>query len=332
MDNWFASGRRAAIVAAVAVVLATAWAPPVSAEQHDTAARILTDAVPTVPGPRRTIAVGNIDVLGPVANSSATNVGGPIAGMLTTALSESDRFIVVERDAMAQMITEMDMAKTGVSGGTSAPQPGHILPAQYLIVGSITEYTATGAGSGNGGGLSFGGSTAVTLGGSKGGIGIDLRIVDTRTGAVIKAFKVHRALTSMNLGVSGAFKGVPMASNGFFNSPLGGATRKALNDAVIDTAEALAAVPWRGQVVKAEADGVYVNAGDEAGVTVGEKMSLQRIGESLTDPATGAVLSERMVELGVVTITSVEPKLAFGTYQPTIQGAPARGDFLVFRP
>jgi len=329
MTNRRLVDRRTAILLTTAAALAPA-ARGLADQPQGQNARILTAPVPTVPGPHRTIAVGNIDVMGPAANASATNVGGPIAAMLTTALSESGDFIVLERDAVAQMVTEMDMAKSGVSTGTAAPQPGHILPAQYLVVGSITDYTATGAGSGNGGGLSIGGSTALTLGGSSGNVGIDLRIVDTRTGEVVKAFKVHHKLTSMNLGLSSAVSGIPVATNSFFNTPLGDATRRALNDAVVQIAAALAAVPWRGQVVQVENGLVYVNAGGDAGVAVGDKMSVQRIGESFTDPATGALLSEHMVELGTVTITGVEPKLASGTYVATIPGDPVRGDFLIF--
>jgi curli biogenesis system outer membrane secretion channel CsgG len=313
----------------VVMTLAAAAAviPIEAVHAKDDAQRILNQAVPPVPGPRRTIAVGNIDVIGPVANASATNVGGPIAGMLTTALSESDRFLVVERDAVAQMITEMDMAKSGVSAGSSAPQPGHMLPAQYLVVGSITEYTNPAAGSG--GGVTIGGGTSLTLGGSKGGIGIDLRIVDTRTGAVVKAFKVHRKLTAMNVGLATGYKGVPIATNGFFNTPLGDATRRALNDAVIEIAAALAGVPWRGQVVKAENGVVWVNAGAEGGIAVGDRLTLQRIGETFTDPATGQVLSQHLVDLGQVTITNVEPKLAWGGYAGGA-GDPQRGDYVMF--
>ncbi len=328
MARWNVTGRRVALVIALAFLSAL---PMASRAESPSQARvhILTGEIPQIPGPRRTVAVGGIDVIGPLANSSATNVGGPIAAMLTTALSESDRFIVVERDAVAQMITEMDMGKSGVTSGSAAPLPGHVLPAQYLLVGSITDYTApTG---GNGGGLSIGGATAFNIGRSKGGIGIDLRIVDTRTGAVIKAFKVHRQLSSMNFGLSTGYGGVPISTNQFFNTPLGDATRKALNDAVVEVAAALAEVPWRGQVVKAEGGVIYVNAGSEAGVSPGDQMSVQRVVESFTDPGTGQLLSEHMVELGVVTITTVEPKLASGTYQAILSGSPARGDFLSLR-
>jgi hypothetical protein len=251
--------------------------------------------------------------------------------MLETALDESGEFLLTERDAIAPIINEMDLAKSGVTSDTSAPRPGHMIPAQYLIVGSVTDYTAPGAASGSGGGLSFGGATSVTLGGSTGDVALDLRIVDTSTGLVVKSFKVKRKLTQMNFGLGSSFHGVPVATNSFFNSPIGEATRRALNDAVVQIALALAAIPWRGQVVKFDSGTVWVNAGTEAGVNVGDRMTVERASETLTDPATGAVLSQTMAQIGVVTITSVDAKIAQGSYQPLMQGDPVRGDFMVLQ-
>src|ERR1700740_344877 len=74
---------------------------PAAAAPPDTApAKVLTEAPPKIPGPRRTIAVGTFDMMGPAANASATNVGGPIAALMETALSECDCVTVVERDAV----------------------------------------------------------------------------------------------------------------------------------------------------------------------------------------------------------------------------------------
>jgi curli biogenesis system outer membrane secretion channel CsgG len=310
------------------LVLLVSVAAPTFAGAKDSPARILKGKVPQIPGPRRTIAVGVIDVLGPVANTSVTNVGGPIAAMLSTALSESDGFLVVERDALPSMVTEMELAKSGTSTGNAAPTPGKMIPAQYLVLGSITEYTASGSGSG--GGLSLGGATNLTLGESKGGIGLDLRVIDTTTGAVLKSFRVHHSLSATNVGFNSSYKGVPVATNGFFNTPLGDATRQAISDAVVEIAAALAAVPWRGQVVKAEGGLVWVNAGGDTGVAVGDRLAVQKLSETLTDPVTGAVLSQSMADVGVITITNVEPKIAWGTYSTTSGAEPARGDRVVF--
>ena len=240
------------------------------------------------------------------------------------ALDESGLFIVVERDALPAIITEQTLAKSGVSTGNAAPMPGQVLPARYLVVGSVTDYTQPTAG--NGGGLSIGGSTAFTLGRSHGDVAIDLRLVDTRSGAVLKAFKVQQKISSTTVGLSTTYSGVPLATNKFFNTPLGDATRKALNQAVGIIAQTLGAMPWQGQVVDVDGGTVYVNAGAEAGVAVGDRLVVQRVGKTFTDPATGQVLSERMDDLGVVTISSVEPKMASGAFVG--RGAPARGDLL----
>jgi curli biogenesis system outer membrane secretion channel CsgG len=309
--------RRRAMLAVGALVLAPTggWA--------------MTATPVTIPGPKRTIGVGNIDVMGTYANASATNAGGPIAAMLTTQLEASNCCDVVERDDMAQMVTEMDLAKSHVSSGTSAPMPGNILPAQYLVTGSVTAQSTAD----RGGGFSIGGGgSALNLGGSQGDIELNLRLVDTRTGALLTAFKVKHKINAKNVGLNTSVGGTAIGTNGFSNTPLGEATEAALQEAVEKIAKALAGLPWRGQVVKFDAGVVYVNAGGEGGVNAGDKYSIQRVGESLTDPATGKVLKEDMVDLGVVTITNVEPKIAWGSYEGKATGDPARGDFVVMQP
>jgi curli biogenesis system outer membrane secretion channel CsgG len=282
-----------------------------------------------IPGPKRTVAVGAIDLIGTYATPSATNAGGPVAAALITRLQNSGCCKVVERDVTAAMITEMDLAKSHVSSGTSAPLPGNIIPAQFLIVGSVTAQSTAD----RGGGLSIGtGVTALNFGHSSGDIELDLRLVDTRTGALVTAFKVRHKMQSNAVGLTTTTSGVAIGPNAFFNTPQGKATDAALEDAVEQIAKTLAALPWRGQVVKYDAGVVWANAGAEGGVAVGDRFSVQRIGESLTDPATGEVLKENMQELGVVTISNVEDKIAWGAYQSSVPGDPARGDFLVMQP
>lgn len=283
---------------------------------------VLTAQVPAVPGPKRTIAVGQIDVLGSYANGSI-NVGGAIAGMLSTALDESGRFTVVERQALSSVMSERTLAESGVTGA-AAPARGEVLPASYVITGSISNITQPGQNSG--GGISFGGRNLFSLGGGGGNVTIDLRVVDARTGSVVRAFSVKRKLTGLNFGFNGSIGGLPVATNQWFNSDLGSATRKAINDAVVIIAQSLASQPWQGQVVEAEDGQVYVNAGAEAGLAPGTRLAILRPGRVFTDPASGAVLSRQMTTVGEVTIASVESKMAYGAY--TGSGAPLRGDLV----
>jgi curli biogenesis system outer membrane secretion channel CsgG len=280
-----------------------------------------------VPGPHRTVGVGAIDVMGPYANASATNAGGPIAARLTTKLADSGCCDVVERDDLAQLVSEMDLAKSRVSAGNTAPVPGNMIPAQFLITGSVTAQSAAD----RGGGLTIGGGgSAVGFGGAQGELTIDLRLVDTRTGSVVSAFKVRRNVNAHNLSLTTNVGGTSIGSNGFFNTPLGKALDGALDDAVAQVVRTLAAQPWRGQVVKFDGATLYVNAGSEGGVAVGDRFEVDHVGESLTDPATGKVLMENMTALGVVTITNAQPKIAWGAFaaRPAAD-APVRGDFVV---
>ena len=90
------SATRRSLIAGLGLIAGLTAAGPI-ARAADAPAKILLAAPPPIPGPKRTIAVGQFDVIGPIANSSVTSVGGPIAAMLTTALEESNAFIVVER-------------------------------------------------------------------------------------------------------------------------------------------------------------------------------------------------------------------------------------------
>jgi len=221
------------------------------------------------------------------------------------------------------------MAKSHVSNGTSAPMPGNILPAQFLVAGSVTAQSTAD----QGGGLSIGsGATSLNFGRSGGDIELDLRLIDTRTSVVVAAFKVRHKMSTNTVGVATTVSGVSVGPNAFFNTPLGKATDAALADAVVQITRTLAAQPWRGQVVKYDSGTLWANAGGDGGVNVGDRFTVEHLGESLTDPATGEVLKENLVELGVVTITNVEPKIAWGTYQPSTPGDPARGDFLLMQP
>jgi len=239
---------------------------------------------------------------------------------------------VVERNALASVVTEQELATSGVAAGSAAPKPGKVVPAQYVVVGSVTEFSQGDKGGGIGIGGSGGGmGGGLSLGGGKGRFALDLRVVDTATGEVLKGFKVVREVKNSNIGVTATKGNLAVNSNGFSKTPLGVATREAVNQAVAKIAEALSGGDWRGQVVEVEQGLVYVNASAEAGVKVGDRLVVERVGKTLTDPATGQILSQRKVQLGTVTINSVEPKISSGSYAPMNSAPPARGDYLVLR-
>jgi len=322
----------AVFAAAMIALMSAPCAIAAEANDESAAQPILQTEVPSIPGPKRSVAVGQIDTIGGLSPPSAGwNVGGSLAAMLTTALQESGKFIVVERDALSQVLNEQQMAAHGVSGGSDAPQPGKIIPAQYLIVGSVTEFGTAD----KGGGVSVGGTSGLLSGGlavgkTSGKVAIDFRIVDTRTSAVVSTFKVSREISSTNVGVTTNYQNISIGSNAFWNSPLGATTREAINDAVTHIAEAIAAGHWQGLVVEVDGDTVYVNAGSSSGLKVGDHLAVQHAGKTFTDPATGEVLSQHMTKVGAIEVNNVEEKLASGRYLPADPQQPERGDIVEF--
>jgi curli biogenesis system outer membrane secretion channel CsgG len=314
-------------------VLAIAPVHTAAADDTDKPKPILSRDISSVPGPKRTIAVGNIDAMGPQSSgNTGWSVGGSISAMLTTALQESNRFIVLERAGLSQVLNEQQMAAHHVSGGTDAPQPGNIIPAQYLVEGSVTEFGTTDSGSG----LNIGGGSGSFLGGlgvneTKGSVAIDLRIVDTRTGGIVQTFTVRHELTSTGVGVTGGVNGLSIGGNQFWSTPIGEATREVLNDAVEKIAETLASGDWQGAVVEVDGATVYVNAGSASGLRSGDQLLVERATKVFTDPRTGEVLSQKQSVLGTITVSEIEEKLSSGSFAPSDPSAPARGDLVVFK-
>jgi len=77
-------------------------------------------------------------------------IGDGMATMFTTALVNSDRFIVLERDLIDEVIREQDLAAGGrVKTGTGAPA-GEIEGAELMLTGAVTEFEPEKLGLGGG--------------------------------------------------------------------------------------------------------------------------------------------------------------------------------------
>lgn len=64
-------------------------------------------------------------------------LGFAIADMLTTDLSRSSRVTLVERSRLAEVVRELDLAKTGRIDSATAPRAGKLMRASRLVLGSV---------------------------------------------------------------------------------------------------------------------------------------------------------------------------------------------------
>src|SRR6185503_2633579 len=121
--------------------------------------------------------------------------GPALSAMLAKTLAESGRFVLVERSQLDDVLNEQTLAATGVAGG--ARPTVKMIPAQYLVVGAVTEFGSPNKGGGMSLGSGLGGGLVGGLAVKKqtGKISIDLRILNPRTGEVIHAFTVTREVS-----------------------------------------------------------------------------------------------------------------------------------------
>jgi curli biogenesis system outer membrane secretion channel CsgG len=322
------------LFAAITLAFAAGWAAPNVATARERTPDVASAPMAAPLGPKRTIAVGVIKASGGFESSENWSAGTALSSMLAKTLTESGHFVVVERSDLGDVLTEQQLQATRVTGGGAAGPTVKMIPAQYLIVGGVTEFGAPKQGGGlNVGGLGLGGGLVGGLGvkSQTGKISIDLRILNPRTGEVLNAFTVTRSVSRTGVAITGDYHGVSMGGDAFSRTPLGEASRLALVDAAQRIASFVAQTPWEGRVVDFDGSQMIVNAGSEAGLSPGDRLRVERIGRTLTDPDTGQVLSQTRETLGEVVIAQLEPKIAHGQFTAAQPGVdPQRGDIVIF--
>lgn len=291
---------------------------------------MLSAPLPTIPGPKRTVAVAHFDAVGSFTNvHGGWDVGGGLSAMLTTALTESQRFIVLERGNLSTVMSEQQLAANGLTNQESGAKAGNLFGAQILVMGSVTEFGQNN--SGGGFSIGFAGSD---LGGSispqfsKGHVAMDVRFVDATTGQVIRSITVRKKIKSSAFAGSINFEGISIGGNKFNSTPLGEACREMINEIAQKVALEAAAVPWAGRVVDAELGEVYLNAGSNSNVQIGDSFKVYRVTKVLTDPTTGELLGQRKRQIGTVEVTTVEEKLSIGTFHKHLDVQPQRDDIV----
>jgi curli biogenesis system outer membrane secretion channel CsgG len=157
-------------------------------------------------------------------------IGQGMADMLATALFNTNRFIVLEREILQDILAEQDLAATGRVRKETAAPTGLIEGAELLVTGAVTEFEPGAAAAGGGGGMG-----AYLLGTLKAAhIAIDIRIIDTKTSRILAATSVEGKAKDFSLGgllLSGVSVG-GVALGGYSKTPVEKAIRIALGEAV----------------------------------------------------------------------------------------------------
>lgn len=244
-----------------------------------------------------------------------TDFGSGLTEMLTTALVDSGRFVVLERKALADIMAEQQLGQAGALEAESAPRIGKLLGAQALVRGAVTEYTYRR--SSTGGTASF--LEGIGLGAAKAdaAVVLDIRLFDTTTGQILDSVRAEGRASSSAAAVDISREEIKMSASGFSQSPLGAATREAIQRAVAFIVWRMETIPWEGRIAALDPETggpvttIYLNAGSAAGLKVGDQFEILRPGRDIVDPETRVVIGRaKDTRLGACRIETVMKDLS----------------------
>jgi len=200
-------------------------------------------------GPKARVAVVKfIDKTG----KTAGKIGDGLADMLVTSLFNTNRYILLDRQDLNDVINEQDFAAKGNVSSETAAKIGQLEGADLLVFGAITgfEEDVLGAGGILLGAVTLGASIAIHAANQRDNtpigaitytesyIAMDMKIVDARTGRVVAANTVEGKSENWGGGVIGGVGGgwsrAPIAMGGWSGTSVEAAARVCVEAAVRD--------------------------------------------------------------------------------------------------
>ncbi|MBI4211092.1 MAG: hypothetical protein HY540_00495 [Deltaproteobacteria bacterium] len=237
------------------------------------------------------------------------NIGGGLSAQLVTELIKTGRMVVVERAMLSKVLIEQELGESQLVAPMTKAPSGHLLGVDYLIVGEVTEFEERQMG----GGMAAGFLGVKTSGEIRAAhVGMDLRVVDTRTGEIICSHRAQGKAWEKAVGAKVNYKIIDFGGDLFHKTPLGKATRHAIGDAV----EFIEGViqkqvedfSWLARIISVEQGVIYLNAGSNRQVNVGDRLIVSTVKKVLTDPETNQVIGVLEDQVGTAEAIHVDRK------------------------
>lgn len=266
--------------------------------------------------------VAVVDFENKASFSGQWNLGEGMADMLVNKLMESERVVVLERQHIQDVVGEIVRQGQDLFRPEGRVARGRLKNAQYLIRGTVTDFTVTGDVSGW-----FGAPAAAVKGrGQRARVAMIVKVSDVASGEVLSAVKTEGEATAGGLGAAVNYKNVSLGGDAFFRTPLGRATEKALARAVKKILFDLPARPWQPRVAEVLDGRVVVNGGQDVGLRVGDEFVVRGAPREVTDPVSGNPIDVIPGKVsGRIRVEEVKATSAYGVF---VEGAAGRGDVL----
>ena len=220
-------------------------------------------------GPKLRVGVVNFKNKTPSKN---IGVGEAAADILGTILQKTERFIIIPQQDVQSVLDQQALGASGAIDPASAAQMGRILGLNAIVTGAVSAYSEAEEGSDY---LVYKTKKQIAR------VTVDYRIVDTTTGIQIAADSGQGVYEKKTGGALG------LGSKSSYDADLrDGALRDALTKAMVNMLDQFERQEWTGRIAKISGGTVYLNAGQKTGLTVGQMLVVQELGDEIIDPQT----------------------------------------------
>ncbi len=169
-------------------------------------------------GPKKRIAVQSFEFK---AAKGAGDVGTGLSDMLADSLFNTNRFILVERERLKDVIQEQDLGDTGRFRQETVAPKGELEGADLLIRGSVTQFEPN-----------CRGGALLLISGKQACVSINLRIVDVRTGRIVNTTTVDGTSGTTGVGLVFTRSALPIGLGAWAKTPMEEAMRNCIEAAV----------------------------------------------------------------------------------------------------
>lgn len=170
-------------------------------------------------GPQKRIAVSAFEYR---AGQGSAEIGEGMSDMLTNALFNTGRFIVLERERLDEVMDEQDLAASGRFKKETAAPKGELEGAELLIRGSVIQFEPK-----------CRGGSAILVSGNEACMAINLRIIEAKTGRVVNATTVEGTSAENRVGIIWTRgTALPIGLGTYSKTPMEAAIRNCIEAAV----------------------------------------------------------------------------------------------------
>jgi curli biogenesis system outer membrane secretion channel CsgG len=194
-------------------------------------------------------------------------IGKQAVDILSTKLAASNKFILLERQDMDKIEEELKLA-----GNNGLQKVG----ADYLIIGSVTEFGRKNVGDVN----AFSRSKTQTV-----QAGVSIRLVDVSTGQIIYSEEAKGEAETTNQTVMGFGERTDYDAT-LSDKAISAAISKLVENIINNCMEK----PWKSYFLTYDENGIIVSGGASQGLKVGDVFQVVEKGKSVKNPQTGMMM------------------------------------------